>query len=523
MSQPPGCSDSDWARALETTGGVEKYAVDLINSEIFRRSCEGPASERTDEMPSRQKDETPERKDGTPDREGHGVADRPSEAMSAPDGRSDSDLACAHVAPGGEAQSAVDSEKTGVLSERLLEEGPEPTVEAPGREGEGVADGPVSHTDPPTSGQEQGDEVGHQQPAHIHQPTELAGKASISKSNAEATNGPSASLPSAISSATGLFESSVGVHQASANGHGPSSAMGRTETEPERNETSDLAALYRHHVHTPEKDSLVIHLSNETYTAIAVLSPQQKQNFTIGRSHTNDVVVGALSVSGKHAEFKVEADMSVVARCFGRNSTWVQSGGAVRRKLCQNVWSRPLLEKDILTLGDVKFVITFGINACMQNLNELTTAITLKGQIIWEAFKMPRGKGVENRSVRVGPGWVAVHVGKGKHDEALASQYRRALPDLSSDDSLKGFVAGLVWISRTIRESDLRNELSCSCNGAGHEESCPMNPFITGPFCSIVKVIVPLSTPIRADGQMNEWRLPQDVSGSILAQLSEND
>ena len=50
-----------------------------------------------------------------------------------------------------------------------------------------------------------------------------------------------------------------------------------------------------------------------------------------------------------------------------------------------------------------------------------------------------------------------------------------------------------------------------------------MNPFITGPFCSIVKVIVPLSTPIKADGQMNEWRLPRDVLESILAQLSEND
>ena len=310
--------------------------------------------------------------------------------------------------------------------------------------------------------------------------------------------------------------------------------MGRTETEPERKEASDLAVLYRNHVRAPEKDPLVIHLANETdplvihlanetYPAIAVLSPQQKQNLTIGRSSQNDVVVGKLSVSGKHAEFKVEADMSVVVRCCGRNSTWVQSAGEARRRLCQNVWSRPLLEGDTLTLGDVDFVITFGTNACMQNLNELTTAITLKGQIIWEAFKMPRGKGVENRSVRVGPGWVAVHVGKGKHDEELVSQYRRALPDLSSDDSLKGFVAGLVWISRTIRESDLRNELSCSCNGAGHEESCPMNPFITGPFCSIVKVIVPLSTPIKADGQMNEWRLPRDVSESILAQLSEND
>ena len=154
MSQPLGCSDSDWARALAASNGVEELAVDLINSGILiRRPFEGPASERTDEMPSRQKDETPERKDGTPDREGHGVADRPSEAMSAPDGRSDSDLACAHVAPGGEAQSAVDSEKTGVLFERPLEEGPEPTVEAPGREGEVVADGPVSpprSTDKPT-------------------------------------------------------------------------------------------------------------------------------------------------------------------------------------------------------------------------------------------------------------------------------------------------------------------------------------------------------------------------------------
>ena len=90
----------------------------------------------------------------------------------------------------------------------------------------------------------------------------------------------------------------------------------------------------------------------------------------------------------------------------------MQSARAARRKLCQNVWSRPLLAGDILTLGDVDFVITFGTNACMQNLNELTTAITLKGQIIWEAFKMARGKGVENRSVMVGPGWVAVHVGK---------------------------------------------------------------------------------------------------------------
>ena len=122
MSQPLGCSDSDWARALAATGGVEKFAVDLISSGLLiQRPFEGPASERTDEMPSRQKDETPERKDGTPDREGHGVADRPSEAMSAPDGRSDSDLACAHVASGGEAQSAVDSEKTGVLFERPLD------------------------------------------------------------------------------------------------------------------------------------------------------------------------------------------------------------------------------------------------------------------------------------------------------------------------------------------------------------------------------------------------------------------
>ena len=192
--------------------------------------------------------------------------------MSGPDGRSDSDRACAHVAPGDEAQSAVDSQKIGVPLERPLEEGPEPTVEAPAQsavdsektgalferpleegqepaveapksEGEGVADGPVSHPDPPTSRQEQRDEVAHQQPVHNHQPTELAGKASIAKSNAEATNGPSASLPSVIPSATGLFESSVGVHQASANGHGPSSAMGRTETELGDSHDAPLAPL----------------------------------------------------------------------------------------------------------------------------------------------------------------------------------------------------------------------------------------------------------------------------------------
>eukprot|EP00434_Breviolum_minutum_P011513 symbB.v1.2.010151.t1/scaffold660.1/size175713/8 len=159
-------------------------------------------------------------------------------------------------------------------------------------------------------------------------------------------------------------------------------------------------------------------------------------------------------------------------------------------------------------------------------LTKMTMAITLKGSVITEAI-LHGYKDVENRSVRLPLGWIALHTGKGKCDALLDQIMRRLAPGLPEDSKCpKGFVVGAAWVERAVTFDELRDQFGCKeeCNGPTpgdlrHVPKCTFSPHAGGPFCNILSASIRLPTPVPCNGELGCWRLPDKVREDVLKQI----
>lgn len=175
------------------------------------------------------------------------------------------------------------------------------------------------------------------------------------------------------------------------------------------------------------------------------------------------------------------------------------------------------------------------------------SAITLKGAEITESIL--RGfKDVENRSIRLPIGWVALHTGKGMISPNVRTcmrKYSKSLP--CPTECPMGAVVGLAYVSRSVPMQDLRRECGCGpkcqaafvgfkvdpaeaaalaqCRAEGrehlvgvqHANGCSMNPFATGPVCNVIAAVYRLRKPVYCQGSLGVWRMPEKVRRKVEA------
>eukprot|EP00439_Symbiodinium_sp_Y106_P022864 s1523_g2.t2 len=105
-------------------------------------------------------------------------------------------------------------------------------------------------------------------------------------------------------------------------------------------------------------------------------------------------------------------------------------------------------------------VHTPGSNIFSEPPTDISMAITLKGSVITEAI-LHGYKDVENRSVHLPLGWIALHTGKGKCDLRLDAIMRKLAEKPLPPDSKcpKGYVVGAAFVERSVRFPELRAEM----------------------------------------------------------------
>ena len=101
---------------------------------------------------------------------------------------------------------------------------------------------------------------------------------------------------------------------------------------------------------------------------------------------------------------------------------------------------------------------------------EVTHGLTLKGaQLTWAI--MHRKKTIENRSVRLKPGWLALHTGMGKLDAVRAAELAVQCPGIPPETTLAhGYIVGALRVDRACEIAD--------CAGTASE------PWASGPICA---------------------------------------
>ena len=132
-----------------------------------------------------------------------------------------------------------------------------------------------------------------------------------------------------------------------------------------------------------------------------------------------------------------------------------------------------------------------------------THALTMKGaQISWAI--LAGHKIIENRHMRMRPGWYLLHTGKGSQDAAHQEKMRgivgAALP--AEADLPHGVVVGALHVVRSLRP-----------------EECQGSVWASGPFCNVVGASCTLATPVAAQGSLGLWKPEPAVLEHVRAQL----
>ena len=132
-----------------------------------------------------------------------------------------------------------------------------------------------------------------------------------------------------------------------------------------------------------------------------------------------------------------------------------------------------------------------------------THALTMKGaQISWAI--LAGHKIIENRHMRMRPGWYLLHTGKGSQDAAHQEKMRgivgAALP--AEADLPHGVVVGALHVVRSLRP-----------------EECQGSVWASGPFCNVVGASCTLATPVAAQGSLGLWKPGPAVLEHVRAQL----
>ena len=136
----------------------------------------------------------------------------------------------------------------------------------------------------------------------------------------------------------------------------------------------------------------------------------------------------------------------------------------------------------------------------------VTHGLTLKGaQLSWAILE--RRKPIENRHIKLPPGWIALHTGQGKLPAARSAELKEqcgsALPD---EQSLPhGFIIGAIRIDRACMPADCSGTLSA--------------PWATGPICNVIGAVVTLHTPVEHKGALGLWPIRADVLDNVRAGL----
>ena len=134
-----------------------------------------------------------------------------------------------------------------------------------------------------------------------------------------------------------------------------------------------------------------------------------------------------------------------------------------------------------------------------------THALTMKGaQISWAI--LAGHKLIENRHMRMRPGWYLLHTGKGTQDAAHQQKMRglcgAALP--AEADLPHGVVVGALHVVRSLRPDE-----------------CQGSVWASGPFCNVVGASCTLATPVAAQGSLGLWKPELAVLEAVRAQLAD--
>jgi hypothetical protein len=133
----------------------------------------------------------------------------------------------------------------------------------------------------------------------------------------------------------------------------------------------------------------------------------------------------------------------------------------------------------------------------------VTHGLTLRGgQLTWA---IQQGiKVIENRSITIKPGWIALHTGE-KHDSDVSQRPLLAsLQGVPSEADLPhSAIVGAVHISHTLTL-----------------EQCSHDRWAFGKFCNVIDARVRIERPVPHKGALGLWRIGDDVVDDVRAQLA---
>lgn len=139
----------------------------------------------------------------------------------------------------------------------------------------------------------------------------------------------------------------------------------------------------------------------------------------------------------------------------------------------------------------------------------VTHGLTLKGaELSWSVLE--GRKVVENRSRQLPRGWVALHTGLGKIQDAHLRTVKSTCADLPSEGSLpRGAIVGAIRIDR-------------ACDVA-HCAGTMAEPWALGPVCNVIGAIVKLDHPVPHKGALGYWKIDANVRNAVQAALAAGD
>lgn len=145
---------------------------------------------------------------------------------------------------------------------------------------------------------------------------------------------------------------------------------------------------------------------------------------------------------------------------------------------------------------------------------DVTHGLTLKGgQLSWAILN--RHKTVENRSVRLPLGWIALHTGLGKLAKERSEELAALCPGIPAEASLvHGYIVGAMRVDRNCTVEDCAGKAAAA--------------WAHGPKCNIIGAVCPLAEPIAHKGALGTWPIDADVlqrvrDGLSAAPTVEND
>lgn len=138
---------------------------------------------------------------------------------------------------------------------------------------------------------------------------------------------------------------------------------------------------------------------------------------------------------------------------------------------------------------------------------KITHGLTLKGaQLTWAILH--RHKTIENRHIRIPPGWVALHTGMGKLDQQRSAEIKARCGDALPEEHVlpHGFIVGAMRVDRACVPAD--------CMGT------PSEPWASGPICNVIGAVLTLDEPVPHKGALGLWRIDVAVLARVQAALA---